>query len=287
MDGVGVSRRLRRVALLSAVAVCAGLAGSALPSSGPSYQLADVAVAAVDTAVIARAPAVAVVISDSAVVPYASIEAGLVDVNCSLRGGSAAGTGIVLGSDGVVVTNNHVVAKAISIVATDLADGRRYPVVVLGRDPGHDVAVIRLVGAAGLVVAPIGDSDQLKVGDRVTAIGNAGGRGGAPTVTTGVVTALGQSIVSRNDYTHQRRRLRGMIEVSASVPPGDSGGALLGTSGIVGMDTAAGPDSGFAIPINTVLAIAHGLGAGASSGPGTSGPHGLDAVGQSKAAGTR
>jgi S1-C subfamily serine protease len=71
-----------------------------------------------------------------------------------------------------------------------------------------------------------------------------------------------------------------MIEVSASVPPGDSGGALLGGSGVVGMNTAAGPDSGFAIPINTVLAIAHGLGAR------DGGPRGLDALRGSKAAST-
>jgi S1-C subfamily serine protease len=228
----------------------------------------------VDTAVIGRAVSVGVAVSPAEVGPYASTEAGLVDIDCGLRDGSAAATGIVLGSNGVAVTNNHVVAKAISIAATDLADGRRYPVVVLVRDASRDVAVIQLVGAAGLAVAPIGDSDQLKVGDPVTAIGNAGGRGGAPTVTTGEVTALGRSIISTDDYTHQHRHLRGMVEVSASVPSGDSGGALLGASGVVGMNTAAGPDSGFAIPINTVVAIARGVGAGSGAGA----PRDLDAL---------
>jgi S1-C subfamily serine protease len=188
--------------------------------------------------------------------PYAATEAGLVDVNCRLRGGSAAGTGIVLESDGVVVTNNHVVARAISISATNLVDGRRYPAVVVLRDTDHDVAVLRLIGAARLPVAPLADSDQLLVGDRVTALGNAGGRGGPPTVTTGAVVALDQSIVSSDDSTDQAQRLHGMIEVSAPMPAGDSGGALLGTAGVVGMNTAEGPHSGFAIPIKTVLAVA-------------------------------
>lgn len=211
----------------------------------------------------------------------AASEAGLVDVDCVVRGGTAAGTGIVLDAGGLAVTNNHVVANAISMSATDLGNRHRYPVIVLVRDPGHDVAVIRLVGAARLAAAPLGDSDQLRVGDPVTALGNAGGRGGAPTVTTGVVTALGRSIVSADDFTHQAHHLNAMIEVSASVPAGDSGGALLGVSGVVGMNTAQGPHSGFAIPIDTVLSIAHASDFAAMP----TGTHGWDAPRRSRPAG--
>jgi S1-C subfamily serine protease len=224
-------------------------------------------VEALDASLVGSAPAISPVVGVEQVGPYESTVAGLVDVNARIPGGTAAGTGIVLSPDGVVVTNNHVVVKASTIVATDLADGRDYPVTVLGRDPGHDVAVIRLIGASGLPVAPIGDSDQLKVGDRVAAIGNAGGRGGRPTITTGEVTALDQSIVAADDSTHQRRRLHGMIQVSASVQPGDSGGALVGATGVIGMNTATSPGAGFAIPINTVIAIAHKIEAGEPSRP--------------------
>lgn len=257
MDGAGVSSGLRKAAVLPALLLCASLVGPAHPGTTPvphTDALPDALSRAVDSS--ALGPGSPVPYDDAPVGPYAATEAALVDVNCRLRGGTGAGTGIVLGSDGVAVTNNHVVAEAISITATDLGNGRRYPVVVVARDPARDVAVIRLVGAAGLAVAPLGDSDQLEVGDPVTALGNAGGRGGAPTVTTGEVTALDQSIVSDDDYTHRSRRLREMIEVSAAVPAGDSGGALLGGSGVIGMNTAEGPHAGFAVPINTVLAIA-------------------------------
>ena len=194
----------------------------------------------------------------------ASLQASesLVDLTCVRSNGSARGTGIVLSPDGVVATNNHVVARAVSISATDVGNGRQYPVVVLSSDPGKDIAVIRLVGATGLAVASLGNSDQLRVGDRVTALGNAGGRGGAPTVTTGAVIALDRSIVSDDRKSHTSHRLRAMIEVSASIPPGDSGGALLGAAGVVGMNTAQGPHSGFAIPINTVLTAVRAAGVG-------------------------
>jgi S1-C subfamily serine protease len=186
--------------------------------------------------------------------------AGLVDVDSRIPGGTSAGTGIVLRSDGMVVTNNHVVARATDITATDLGDGHRYQAVLVGRDPSHDIAVIQLTGADGLAVAPIGDSDDLRVGDRVSAIGNAGGVGGRPSITTGKVTALDQSIVATDESAHQRRRLHGMIQVSATVRPGDSGGALVGEDGVIGMITATSPGAGFAIPINTVVGIARDLG---------------------------
>ena len=270
MGDVRMRGRLQTAATLSVIVACVQLAGTA-HSRAAWVPPGDVAVAALDTAVVGREFGGGVAVSAAQVGPYTSTEAGLVDVDCRLRGATGAGTGIVVRSDGVVVTNNHVVASAISITATDLADGRRYPVVVLLRDPGRDVAVIRLVGAAGLAVAPLGNSDRLEVGDPVTALGNAGGRGGPPTVTSGAVTALDRSIVSDDDYTHQSRRLRGMIEVSASMPAGDSGGALLGSSGVVGMNTADGPQSGFAIPINTVLAIARGVETGADGPRGAGG----------------
>ncbi|HEX4252687.1 MAG TPA: trypsin-like serine protease, partial [Pseudonocardia sp.] len=107
-----------------------------------------------------------------------------------------------------------------------------------------------------------------------------GGRGGAPTITTGEVVALDRSVVARDDYRHSSHQLRGLIEVDASVRPGDSGGPLVGTAGVIGMDTAASDQSGFAIPINTVMATVHRL-AGrhtdSSAGPDRAGSEANDA----------
>jgi S1-C subfamily serine protease len=182
---------------------------------------------------------------------------GLVDINTRLPRAAGAGTGIVLAATGVVVTNNHVINGATAITATDPNDGRTYRADVVGTDPQHDIALLRLKGATALPVAVLGNSDDVQVGDRVEAMGNAGGRGGAPTITTGEVIALDRSVVARDEYQHSSHRLRGLIEVDASVQPGDSGGPLVGTAGVIGMDTAASDESGFAIPINTVLATVH------------------------------
>jgi S1-C subfamily serine protease len=250
--GVGVSpagdswalrRTRRKAAVLSAVVACAVFTVLGCPHAS-SEQPVRLDLAGVNTA-----------LSAEPVGPSAAAAAALVDIDCHLRDGGSSGTGIVIGSDGVVVTNNHVVTGALSISATALADGHRYPVVVVGRDPVRDIAVIKLVGALGLPVAPLGDSDRLKVGDPVAALGNAGGRGGPPSITSGAVIALDRSIVSDDD-NHNSRRLRGMIEVSAAMPQGDSGGALVGPSGVIGMNTAESPNSGFAIPINVVLNVA-------------------------------
>jgi len=184
---------------------------------------------------------------------------GLVNINTRLPKAVGAGTGIVLDATGVVVTNNHVIAGATAISATDPNNGRTYRADVVGTDPDHDIALMRLRDATALPVAVLGDSDNVQVGDHVEAMGNAGGRGGAPTVTTGEVIALDRSVVARDDYQHSSHRLRGMIEVDASVQPGDSGGPLVGTAGVIGMDTAASDQSGFAIPINTVMATVHRL----------------------------
>jgi len=251
--GRGCARRTsQRGALLLIGALCLGPAWS---TPGCAVTPTAHSTAALSTAPAGPAPAV------EQAGPYAATIDGLVDLDSRIPGGVASGTGIVLSPDGVVVTNNHEVARADAITATDLADGRSYRASVVGRDPGHDIAVSRLVGASGLPVAPLGDSDRLEVGDRVAAIGNAGGRGGRPTITTGAVTALMRSIVAADDATHQRRLLHGMIQVSATVEPGDSGGALVAASGVVGMVSATSPGAGYAIPIDTVLSVAHKLGA--------------------------
>jgi S1-C subfamily serine protease len=196
------------------------------------------------------------------------VQAAIVDIDTSLGGGAAAaGTGIVLTSSGIVLTNDHVVfgGQAISVRLT--STGRTFPANLIGEDRNHDVAVLQLEGASGLSTAPIGDSTTVHVGDSVTALGNAQGRGGAPAVATGSVTALDQAITASDSTGGSQETLNGMIQTNAPIQPGDSGGPLVNGNGqVIGIDTAAsggrrGPESGgvqaFAIPIDTAMNYAH------------------------------
>lgn len=200
---------------------------------------------------------------------------GIVDIDTELglQNGEGAGTGIVLGSDGIVLTNNHVVEGATKISATDLGNGQTYEATVLGFDRGEDMAVIKLTGASGLQTAPLGDSDMVTVGDAVVGVGNAGGRG-EPTPAEGTVTALNRSITASDDSTGSSEQLTGLIQVAADIEPGDSGGPLVDATGkVIGMDTAAskgfrfsiGGGQGFAIPINKAAGVAKQIQAGQGS----------------------
>src|ERR1700761_6497342 len=105
---------------------------------------------------------------------------GLVDVVSAISDGTAEGTGIVLSASGEILTNNHVIDGATSVTVTDIGNGKSYTASVVGYDESQDVAVLQLSGASGLTVAPTGDSSAAAVGDNVTALGNAGGKGGTP-----------------------------------------------------------------------------------------------------------
>jgi S1-C subfamily serine protease len=206
----------------------------------------------------------------------AKVDPGVVDVNTQLgyQNGEAAGTGMVLTSDGYVLTNNHVIAASTQISVTDVGNGKTYSATVVGEDPSDDVAVLHLTGASGLSTVPLGDSTTVTEGDAVTAIGNAGGAGGTPSVSSGNVIALDQSITASDQSDGASEQLSGLIQTDASLQPGDSGGPLVNTSGrVVGMDTAAssgfqfqqGSSEGFSIPINTAVDIAHQIMGGHAS----------------------
>ena len=203
----------------------------------------------------------------------AKVDPGIVDVNTQLgyEDGEAAGTGMVLTSSGIVLTNNHVVAESTQVSVTDVGNGKTYSATVVGEDPSDDVAVIKLTGASGLKTVPLGDSSTVAEGDPVTAIGNAGGVGGTPSVSSGNVVALDQSITASDQSDDASEQLNGLIQTDASLQPGDSGGPLVNANGkVVGMDTAAstgfqfqqGSSQGFSIPINTALGVAHQIMAG-------------------------
>jgi S1-C subfamily serine protease len=221
------------------------------------------------TAILVGALSVA---SAHAATPPASVAQGVVDITSQLPalGETAAGTGMLLGSSGEVLTNNHVIRGGTNIHIT-VPGGQRYPARVLGTDARKDVALLQIVGTPP-AVAPVnlGDSSTAAVGEAVTAVGNAGGRGGAPSVATGSVTALGRSITASDDNGANPERLNGMIQVNAKIRPGDSGGPLLDPAGqVIGMDTAAASSKspkGFAIPINRARAIVSQIEAGNESG---------------------
>ena len=204
------------------------------------------------------------------------VDPGLVDINTVLgvQGGEAAGTGMVVTSSGEVITNNHVIAGATKITATDVGNGNTYTARVVGYDYSRDIAVLQLEGASGLRTVSFGDPSTLKVGQSIATIGNAGGTGGTPSATGGQVAALDQSITAGDELGGGHERLEGLIELAGNLQPGDSGGPLVNSAGeVVGMDTAASQtfrletsgNEGFAIPIDTVQAIAGEIWQGHSS----------------------
>ena len=196
-----------------------------------------------------------------------AVEPGVVDIQSNLQylGGTAEATGMVISSNGLVLTNNHVIDQTTGLTATLVSNGQKFSAKWLGYDKTDDVSVIQLEGASGLKTVPLGDSGNVKVGTGVIAIGNAEGAGGKPAVVTGSITNLNQTITASDDLGGSET-LHGMLQTNANIVEGDSGGPLVGTNNkVVGMDTAASsgsfgsqsPDVGFAIPINRALSIAH------------------------------
>ncbi|GLZ08674.1 serine protease PepA [Actinomadura sp. NBRC 104412] len=199
----------------------------------------------------------------------------IIDTVQGLRNTRAAGTGILMDASGHVLTNNHVIQGATSIRGTVADNGRRFVADVLGYQRSGDIAVVRLRGASRLRPAVFGDSSRVSLDDPVTAIGNAGGKGGTPSVVTGTVTALDQVVTATDESNGTSERLTGMIETNAPIRPGDSGGPLLNAAGqVIGMNTAAsagfrveegGAERGFAIPSNRALTVARQIQRGEAS----------------------
>jgi S1-C subfamily serine protease len=219
-----------------------------------------------------RIPAV---LNDSAV--YNKVEPGVVDVAANLQylDETAEGTGIVINAaKGLVLTNNHVIDDATSVTVTPVASGRTYQATIVGYDLADDVALLKIRGATGLKAVATGDSDALAIGSQVLALGNEAGQGGPPTVARGVISSTGRSIVASDQSSGLTETLHGMLQTSADIRPGDSGGPLANAAGqVVGVDTAAGSGgpgmsfAGYAIPINTALAVADRIASG-RKGPG-------------------
>ncbi len=210
----------------------------------------------------------------------AVVTPGVVVITADLgtQNAEAAGTGMVLTPTGEILTNNHVIAGATSIDVTVVNTHTQYTADVVGTSPENDVAVLQLRAAGGLSTIPLGNSDTVRKGQSVVAIGNAGGRGELDLVS-GNVASIDQAITASDANGGNKERLTGMISAEADIKAGDSGGPLADRAGrVIGMNTAASatdagsgePTYGFAIPINRALAVAETIRSTAGTAPRTS-----------------
>ena len=171
-----------------------------------------------------------------------------------------SGSGVIIRPDGYIVTNNHVVAGATKVSVT-LNDNRQYDATVVGTDPATDVAIIK-VDATGLPTIPMGNSDNLRLGEWVLAIGSPLGAQLRSTITAGIVSAKGRSMPDNSEEF----KIESFIQTDAAVNPGNSGGALVNKKGeLVGINTAIVSQTGaysgysFAVPVNIVKRVAQDL----------------------------
>jgi len=259
-----------RLSLLLVAALVGGLAGHF--SSSSSSTTSGVTINAVSTA-----PGAAI-LPNGMSIPNLVTKALPSIVSIDVKGGGQEdqGTGMIITSAGLVVTNNHVIAAAAqsgTITITRSGSTKAEPATLIGTNPIDDVALIRINGASNLPVVTFGNSNALQVGDAVVAIGNALGlAAGTPTVTQGIVSALGRTVTAGTSTSSET--LNNMIQTDAAINPGNSGGPLLDSSGnVIGMDTAVAgtladgettQNIGFAIPVSTIESLLKSLKAGES-----------------------
>jgi len=204
------------------------------------------------------------------------VEPGVVDITSYVHYQREVfeGTGMVLSPNGLVLTNNHVIKGSTRVVVQVVATGRKYSAQVVGTDNAQDVALLRLKGASGLKTVQVGDSTKVRLGELVVAVGNAGGTGGQPTVTSGTITDLKKTITASDAGSGTSERLTNMFQTNAPIAEGDSGGPLANSAGqVIAMNTAAnsqslggtGTTQGFSIPIDRALSIARQIAAGHGS----------------------
>ncbi|WP_329622116.1 S1C family serine protease [Streptomyces sp. NBC_01255] len=268
-DGApGARRRAKRgVGLLAAVAIAAAAVGGGaatlvqqLTTDTPATAFSGVTGTNVSASSAGTVAGVAQAVSPS-----------IVEISASSNSGKSTGSGVIITSDGEIVTNNHVISGA-SQISVQLSDGTSYQAEVVGTDPDKDLALIKLQGASGLKAATLGDSSKVKVGEEVVAIGSPEGLTG--TVTSGIVSALDRDVtVAKNDdgagagagsgqeqqpqydprqgwpFEFGGQQFNGdtgtskttykAIQTDASLNPGNSGGALINMNGeIIGINSA-------------------------------------------------
>ncbi len=171
----------------------------------------------------------------------------------------ASGSGVIISKEGYIVTNNHVIENSTSIEVV-LNDRRSFEAKLIGTDPATDIALLK-IEADSLTVIPIGNSDNLKIGEWVLAIGNPFNL--TSTITAGIVSAKARNI---NILDHKAGAIESFIQTDAAVNPGNSGGALINTNGqLVGINTAIASQTGsftgyaFAVPVSIVQKVVSDL----------------------------
>ncbi|MFI5935259.1 S1C family serine protease [Actinoplanes sp. NPDC051494] len=190
----------------------------------------------------------------------AKVSPSIVTVLIDGRDESALGSGVVLRSDGLILTNNHVISSG-GTVSVRLSDGRTVPAEVVAADPTHDLALVQATGVTGLTPVTFGTDDSVAVGDTVLAFGAPLGLEG--TVTSGIVSAFDREVSTGTE------KLTGLLQTDAAINEGNSGGALVDASGhVIGINVAiATADEsstgsvglGFAIPADTVTQVVQQL----------------------------
>lgn len=249
-------RRSWPAAALLAVALVGGVSGSAL-----TLALEDAPDGAAPTA--ASASAGRSVVLDGERLDVAGVVAKAEPAVVSIRvdygsGGNGAGTGLILTADGEILTNAHVVRGASTVRVTLAGESQARTAEVVGADERADLALLRIPGASGLPTAELGSSSDVAVGDDVVAIGNALALRGGPTVTRGIISALGRSLDTAGGT------MTGLIQTDASISSGNSGGPLVDAAGrVIGINTAvagsgrgsSAENIGFAIAIDQALPV--------------------------------
>jgi serine protease Do len=175
------------------------------------------------------------------------------------RTSQAAGTGVVIDKNGLILTNKHVVPESTSTVEVVMSDGTKYSEVeVVGRDPLNDLAILKVKDPRNFQPAKLADSDSVRVGQKVIAIGNALGQF-KNTVTSGIISGVGRPVTAGNESGGGTEQLTNLFQTDAAINSGNSGGPLLNFNGeVIGINTAVAADAqniGFAIPINEAKGI--------------------------------
>jgi S1-C subfamily serine protease len=228
----------------------------------------------------------AAVLSGNVTIPQlvSKVIPAVVSIDVKSQGNEDEGTGMIISSDGEVITNNHVIELYVddgnsgTITVTEYGQTKALPTTLIGYDQTKDVALLKINGGSNLPTVTFGNSSKAVVGDAVVAIGNALGlAAGTPTVTQGIVSALGRSVTAGGDGTASEN-LQNLIQTDAAINPGNSGGPLIDTSGqVIAMNTAVAGTSGdgtssqnigFAIPIAQVESLLPQLEKGGQSGNG-------------------
>ena len=258
----GGARRLRRAAATVVVALLAGSSGALVTMAVDDDPVATTGAGPPGQG---NAAARALQLDGDALdvgAVVAKAEPSVVSIQVQLRGGSGAGTGVILTADGEVLTNAHVVEGATVVTVTLAGESQARTADVVGSNAAADLALLKIRNASGLPTAELGKSAGVAVGDDVVAIGNALALRGGPTVTRGIISGLDRSL-DTEDGT-----MTGLLQTDASISSGNSGGPLLDATGkVIGINTAVATSGrgssaeniGFAIPIDQAIPIVERL----------------------------